>query len=80
MAYLEGMTDPLSRRPVPETDAGSFRVWEKDPQRVEQDIVAGLFLSRPASGRGRRRTCRETALTCALLLSSIRCVVVVLNV
>lgn len=42
VAYLEGMTDPLSRRPVPETDAGSFRVWKKDPQRVEQDIVAGL--------------------------------------
>jgi hypothetical protein len=47
------MTDPLSSRVAPKTDTGSFRVWEKNPQRVEQDIVAGLPFSVWDSERGR---------------------------
>ena len=52
MQQLEGMTGLLSE-PAAITSGDSFRIWEKDRQRVEQDIVEGKPFDAFLTERGR---------------------------
>src|SRR5258708_36884745 len=46
------MTDLVPQPVTPAVGGDSYRLWEKDRQRVEQDIVAGLPFDAFLRGRG----------------------------